>query len=255
MGDDLLVSQSSRWSVREFGDDPGGLGDCMRCSRSRWRSGPKKSASGWRWARWESSVVTTLVLRGMLRVMIAGIAIGLTRRLGERADGHNRCCLAEGIRSAGDCGGGRGADAGGVCGGDAAGVAGGADGSGYGAAAVDVTIEASIEAFTMKLLPETFSPATRNGLNAAVAEDPEVPSRAWSISRRPSSSGSAVRIAASRRLRLRGLDPGEIFVHRNVANLVAHVDPGTGSVGATRTRPKHLGVKVTLIICGHYGMR
>ncbi len=47
-----------------------------------------------------------------------------------------------------------------------------------------------------------------------------------------------------------GLMPGEIFVHRNVANLVANNDANTQS--ALQFATHYLGVK-HFIICGHYG--
>ena len=66
----------------------------------------------------------------------------------------------------------------------------------------------------------------------------------------PIISGSAAPTAVLRQTRSSGLLPGELFVHRNVANLVNHTDMNCLSV--IQFAVEVLQVE-HIIVCGHYG--
>ena len=72
----------------------------------------------------------------------------------------------------------------------------------------------------------------------------------WPPSSRRATCGSAARTAACPPNEIIGRAPGELFVHRNVANLVEHTDVNCLSVlqyAVDVLQVKHV------IVCGHYG--
>jgi carbonic anhydrase len=100
----------------------------------------------------------------------------------------------------------------------------------------------------VKILPELFE-RNRNWAESKVAADPEFFDR---LSEQQSPEYlwigcSDSRIPANQVI---GLDPGQVFVHRNIANLVVNTDFNCLSVlqfAVERLRVKHV------IVCGHYG--
>lgn len=89
----------------------------------------------------------------------------------------------------------------------------------------------------------------RNWAEGVVKDDPEFFSRLSSV-QKPEFlwiGCSDSRVPADR---ITGTQPGEIFVHRNIANMVIHTDLNLLSV--LEYAVDHLGVN-HVIVCGHYG--
>ena len=100
----------------------------------------------------------------------------------------------------------------------------------------------------MRSLKHLFD-ANRAWSQAIRQQDPEF-SASSRASSPPSTSGSGAPTAACRRTRSSGCCPGEIFVHRNIANLVVHTDLNCLSVmqfAVDVLKVRHI------IVCGHYG--
>jgi len=100
----------------------------------------------------------------------------------------------------------------------------------------------------MKLLRELFA-SNQEWAERAVAEDPEFFTRLM-VQQAPQFFWVGCSDSRVPSTQITGLVPGEIFVHRNVANLVAPWDPN--GLSALQYATEYLGVK-HLIICGHYG--
>jgi len=100
----------------------------------------------------------------------------------------------------------------------------------------------------MDYLPQLFE-NNRRWARAQVAADPEFFGRLCDI-QQPEHlwiGCSDSRVPANQII---GLKPGEVFVHRNVANLVYPEDPNCGAVvqfAVDTLRVQHI------IVCGHYG--
>ncbi|HEX6884350.1 MAG TPA: carbonic anhydrase [Planctomycetota bacterium] len=100
----------------------------------------------------------------------------------------------------------------------------------------------------MDYLPQLFE-NNRRWATAQVAADPEFFGRLCGI-QQPEHlwiGCSDSRVPANQII---GLKPGEVFVHRNVANLVYPEDPNCGAVvqfAVDTLRVQHI------IVCGHYG--
>lgn len=100
----------------------------------------------------------------------------------------------------------------------------------------------------MELLPELFE-NNRRWAERRVAEDPDFFKR---LANQQAPRYLWIGCADSRvpANQIVGLSPGEVFVHRNVANVVAHADLNCLSV--IQYAVEVLQVK-HIIVCGHYG--
>lgn len=100
----------------------------------------------------------------------------------------------------------------------------------------------------MKQLSNLFE-QNKNWAKEKIEKDPEIFKR---LSKEQSPKYLWIGCADSRipANEVLGLDPGEIFVHRNVANIVPHTDFNCLSV--LQYGIDYLGVE-HIIVCGHYG--
>ena len=100
----------------------------------------------------------------------------------------------------------------------------------------------------MKRLPELFN-KNAEWAKQISANDPDFFSR---LSKQQNPEYFWIGCADSRvpANQIVGLDPGELFVHRNVANLVNHAD--LNCLSALQYAVENLKVK-HVIVCGHYG--
>jgi carbonic anhydrase len=100
----------------------------------------------------------------------------------------------------------------------------------------------------MRLLPQLFENNAR-WVTARTAQDPDFFAR---LARQQTPEYLWIGCADSRvpANEIIGLDPGEVFVHRNIANVVVHTDMNCLSV--LQYAVEVLQVK-HVIVCGHYG--